>query len=290
MTTPVCIRKVKFMKNKILIIILIIFILLLFSYNIINKSKEISYKLANTNTYPIKNSNTNSNIHSITYDYEQYKDLPINYATVQYEYDMSTPEKTIGVADYAFIGKINGILRTEYRNPSEGIINDKLQIITEPYTIYSVSVISNIKGELTTTENIEVAECGGLNENMQSYTFLEKMGLLNVGEYYILMPYVESDGTLGLSHPKSIIALGNIEEDNTIKTVKTQKNTVETLKDINLLNVAKETVEKKIALGQRIETTPMEIIDEYVKASKDQIVPESKVINNISKYDVNYER
>lgn len=46
-------------------------------------------------------------------------DLPINYTSAMWMYDTSTPEKAMGISAYAFVARVNKILRTEYKNPVE---------------------------------------------------------------------------------------------------------------------------------------------------------------------------
>ena len=63
---------------------------------------------------------------------------------------------------------------------------------------------------------------GGLNIDKKSYTIFSGIDFLNVGEYYILLPYTASDGRLGISNKTSIVNLGkSIGSSNyTVKTYK----------------------------------------------------------------------
>lgn len=150
----------------------------------------------------------NEETYSLEYNAEDYKDLPKFEAIAGYAYDTSSPEKAIGVADYVFIAKINGIIRTEYKFSTK-----------DPYTVYSATVIENIKGEIIKDENIEIIVHGGLNIDKKSYTIFSGIDFLNVGEYYILLPYTASDGRLGISNNTSIVYLG--------KSIGSSTNTVE---------------------------------------------------------------
>lgn len=144
-----------------------------------------------------KEQQVNKETYSLEYNAADYKDLPRIEAIAGYAYDTGSPEKAIGVADYVFIAKINGILRTEYR------FNTK-----EPYTVYSATVIENIKGKIIKDKNIEIFTHGGLNSDKKSYTIFGGIEFLNVGEYYILLPYTASDGRLGISNTTSIVNIG----------------------------------------------------------------------------------
>lgn len=119
---------------------------------------------------------------------EYYNGLPVTISQVLFLHNTSIPERTVGVSDYVFVAKINKILRTEYKNPTEVQVNlFKKKTITTPYTVYSIDVIENIKGNLITTESIEYMQYGGLDEDKKGYTFMRDTSLLNEGEYYILL-------------------------------------------------------------------------------------------------------
>lgn len=188
-----------------------------------------------------------------------YNGIPVGYSHASYMFDTSTPEKAIGVSDYVFIAQVNEIVRTEYKNPIETETSTKEKtIVTSPYTIYSITVFKNIKGDLLTSKPIEFMQYGGLNSDGQSYSLMEDSSLLNVGEYYLLMANTwEENGLIEVSEPTRIIALG---------------------KDFN--------INSKDAI-----TT----ITKYEQAYKNQVVPSIKNGNSMnyekgytSKYDVNY--
>ncbi len=102
-----------------------------------------------------------------------YNGLPVEYSLASYMYDTATPEKAIGISDYVFVAKVNEIARTEYKYPVEAEIslNKKIKRTT-PYTIYNISVIKNIKGELVTSKPIEFMQYGGLSEDGKSYSLI----------------------------------------------------------------------------------------------------------------------
>lgn len=190
---------------------------------------------------------------------EYYNGLPLTTSRATFMYDTSTPEKAIGVSDYVFVAKINKILRTEYRDEIEietGLFQK--QKISTPYTIYSINVIENIKGNLKTTEAIEYMQYGGLNEDQKGYTFMSGGSLLNDGEYYILMvnTWGGEGGTIEVAEPSRIISLGSDYNPNLKANI--------------------------------------DIIDKYKTAYENEIIPidengeKIEIERNISKYDVNY--
>lgn len=181
-----------------------------------------------------------------------YSDLPIkSIATLCPLYSTATPEQAIGVSDYAFVGKVNKVLRTEYLNPVEVefmLFFKRTQ--TDPYTVYDVSVLENIKGNLDTSNSVEFMHYGGITENNKSYSFSsDMMKLLDEGEYYIFMP-----GVWGIND-------GGILET-------TDNNRIIKLKDY--------------VPGELSDT-----VERYKTAYENEIVPDGKE-NKLSKFDVEY--
>ncbi len=182
-----------------------------------------------------------------------YNNLPLYTSTAMWMYDTSTPEKAIGISQYVFVAKVNKILRTEYKNPVEienGLLGTK--IVTDPYTVYDINVIENIKGNLRTDSSIEFMQYGGINEDKKSYTFIQGGELLKAGEYYILLVEVfDEEGTIEVSDPNRIIPLENHN-------------------DINTASLSND------------------IISKYKQAYKNEIIPEGYDTNKktTSKYDI----
>lgn len=188
---------------------------------------------------------------------ELYNGLPVLDTQTMLMYDTSTPEKAIGASDYVFVAKVNQILRTEYKNyVTKEVGLFRKETVGTPYTIYSIDVVKNIKGELVTTEPIEFMQCGGINEDGKSYTFINGSRLLEDGKYYIIMAetWGGNGGMIEMAEKDRIIELG--ENYNT--------------KSANNIN----------------------LIEKYEEAYKNQVVPTDSEGNQRtgykSKYDVNY--
>lgn len=221
------------MKRKIMILILVVMICIFLSV-LVAVIMNVNEKYNNENM-------------SITYN-----GLPVNKVCLLWTYSTSTPEMAVGAHQYVFVAKVNKILRTEYKNPVElktGFL--KKEIITDPYTVYSISVIKNIKGELITSEELEYRQFGGISEDGDSYTFTDGVTLLDENEYYILMADTseKDEYTLIGSKPNTRIELGNEEE---------------------------------------FELNENEIIEKYVEAYKNQY--KYDIDNIMSKYDVNFNK
>lgn len=162
-------------------------------------------------------------------------------------YDTSNKELAVQMSDYIFVAKINSILKTDYRNPIETeTSNNQKIIIKTPYTIYEITVLENLKGNLIKNTPIEFVQYGGINEDGKSYTLLDNTPLLNVGEYYLLL--VETlpvTKEIEISDKNLMIPLGNnysskIELINEYKELilKNTSNTTQTLSkyDINYIH------------------------------------------------------
>lgn len=212
---------------------------------------------------------------SVDYDEKDFKDLPVFYASASYAYDTSSPEKAIGVADYAFIAKVNGILKTEYRHPAQVVKNGEEVTVYDPYTVYSVDVIENIKGELTKKSSIELVLHGGLMEDKQSYSFMEGLDFLSVGDYYIFLPYTASDGRMGISCQTSVIPLGELSESE-----------VATLKNFETLKLSAYGLSTSNGREENSGRETIDIISTYIEASKKPVIPAGKETRKSEIYDV----
>lgn len=135
--------------------------------------------------------------------------IPTYYSHATYAYDMSTPETIIGATNYTFVGKVKYAKATEYRYPFEKEITpdgSKTKTISDPYTIYSVEVIKNIKGNLV--DEIELVERGGFSEDLKSYVYFDNMAGLEQNHYYLFMAFaVTNGGELQITSPYSYVDL-----------------------------------------------------------------------------------
>ena len=177
------------------------------------------------------------------------KEIPILYSHATYAYDLSTLEMAVGAVNYVFVAKVDSISRTEYRNPVEVETNSdgsKTKTVAEPYTVYEVSVINNIKGELK--EKIELVQMGGFSKDDNSYVLLDGTELLEEGKYYIILAYAVSEN-------------GELQINSKYTYVKLNVNSEE---DIN----------------------KNEIVLKYISAYENQIIPSEKKDSFKSSYDI----
>lgn len=178
------------------------------------------------------------------------KQVPTLYSHATYAYDLSSPEMAVGAVDYVFVGKVNSINRIEYRDPIEvETIADgsKVKVISEPYTVYDISVISNIKGTLK--EKIELVQMGGFSRAEDAYLLLDGTELLEEGKYYIILAYaVSENGELQINSKYTYVKLDVDNEE---------------------------------------EINSNEVVLKYIKAYENQKVPPNKKDNFKSYFDIN---
>ena len=148
----------------------------------------------------------------------------IPQVTELYSYNTSIPEQAVGISDYVFVAKVNGIARTDYIDTgSVELSTTGNKKIESPYTVYDIEVVKNIKGELLTSEPIEFMQYGGVNED----------GFLETGKYYILLvnTFREDGGTLETSDQNRIILLDDIENDEDVENSELVKRYEEAYKN-----------------------------------------------------------
>ena len=119
-------------------------------------------------------------------EYMGRKNPKIAWIYSSYMIDTDDKRAVVGFMDHTFAGAVEKQLRTEQR--------PKGDLHPMPYTIYTIKVLKNIKGELSTTESITVAKYGGLMENKKVIQLSEGDALLEVGKVYIFNMYVTDDG------------------------------------------------------------------------------------------------
>ena len=116
------------------------------------------------------------------------------------------------------------------------IVNEEGKVSEEatPYTNYTVDVVENIKGNLTTEETIPIQKTGGLSKDKSEYVIYEGDELPAVGQTYIFFTYAQPDGSLLLSGPVSNIGIKEKSADGLDSTtvykevVEAYKNQMET--------------------------------------------------------------
>ncbi len=105
------------------------------------------------------------------------KELPISRGQVEYIVDVNNPQEMVGLVDYVFVGYVKEKVNTTYVNPE---LEDG-----NPVTMYNVTVLSNIKGELVQNEDIQLGKYGGVSQNGEYIYLDEGDALLQENQVYL---------------------------------------------------------------------------------------------------------
>lgn len=134
------------------------------------------------------------------YDLLVSNELPIDtiYATFVYENDKLI--NVIGFSDYVFLGKVKEYKETITDTPSK-----------IPETVYVVKVIENIKGNLTTDNNIEVIKSGGLSEDYKTKVIFEDDLLPEINCNYIFLVCASEDGKTSATGANTTMKIENTD-------------------------------------------------------------------------------
>ncbi len=135
------------------------------------------------------------------------EDVPIQHLQPSFKVDVNDLNELVGDADYVFVGYIDELVGTVYKNPVIIETENGPKEVLDPYTEYSVTVIDNIKGSLKKDVPIPMQKTGGLSKDESMYLLYENDELPEVGEHYILVAHAQPGGSLLISGPNSSIVL-----------------------------------------------------------------------------------
>ena len=117
---------------------------------------------------------------------EYYRGVPvtgmINVSWVDIPKDYN---EKIELSECAFIGKVKKIKETIYRN---GVWINPFIISYNPYTIYEVELIENIKGSNEINSSVEIMQMGGINKFNKSASLVNGIIRLEVSKIYKFFP------------------------------------------------------------------------------------------------------
>jgi hypothetical protein len=125
--------------------------------------------------------------------------LPVSIVTHQYIYDISNKYETMGMSDYVFVGTVEKMEGYSYTK-SENC----------PYTLYSILVDQNLKGELPIGDSVIIQKIGGMDKSKQ-YMVIEEDDIffLEEGKRYIFAACVNKEGILNIPSPNRVIEFEN---------------------------------------------------------------------------------
>ncbi len=142
--------------------------------------------------------------------------LPISKIEAAFVYDVNNITEAVGISDFVFAAKVVSNDGTKYKDTvvMEDIYGKPKEVGT-PYTSYTLDVLENIKGSLTTEPSIEVIKHGGIVKTKDSVILFENDMLPKEGKVYIFSGYAQKDGSILISGPNSNV-LVNIEAKESI--------------------------------------------------------------------------
>lgn len=167
--------------------------------------------------------------------------LSINTIQGSYAVDMYNPLEVVGSADYVFLGRVEELVETEYRNAVQMSTPSGMVTLATPYTRYKVSVLENIKGTLTQERPIEVMKFGGLNQDGTSYELPIDDLLPEEGKEYIFIVFAQRDGSNLADGPNSTIPT---EESSSAISTYSQEKFPETE---NIVDIYKQAFKNEIS-------------------------------------------
>ena len=136
--------------------------------------------------------------------------LPIKTIQASFVYDPWDINESVGLVDYVFVGQVVSNDGTEYRRliPMENE-DGTTRMVGVPYTIYTVQVLSNIKGNLRLDEPFSIVKHGGISQNHSEVWVYEDDCLPAEDGTYIFLAFAQQDGSLLISGPNSNILMDN---------------------------------------------------------------------------------
>lgn len=152
------------------------------------------------------------------------KELPISRGQVEYIVDVNNPQEMVGLVDYVFVGYVKEKVNTTYVNPE---LEDG-----NPVTMYNVTVLSNIKGELVQNEDIQLGKYGGVSQNGEYIYLDEGDALLQENQVYLFWASGNSKGELRCSSPTSSMLIDTDEDIDSIRKNVESFSIVKTYKEV----------------------------------------------------------
>ena len=144
------------------------------------------------------------------------KEPTISRIEASFAIDTSDKKQTIGDSDYVFVAKVINETKTIYKDPIQIETENGTKEVSSPYTVYSIEVVDNIKGNLKKNTSFEIEKEGGLSEDGNIVCLYEDDELLKQDTYYILLGYAQPDGSILVSGPNSSIML-NVDSKSDIQ-------------------------------------------------------------------------
>lgn len=112
---------------------------------------------------------------------------------VDWAFDVNDKNKVAGFADYVFVAEVKRVVGTGYDDVK---FYDGFDFDDNPFTLYEIRVLENLKGQLTTKKDIPLTKHDGVHFFGKSVSALEGDNLPDEGECYIFLCNADEDGEL----------------------------------------------------------------------------------------------
>jgi len=153
---------------------------------------------------------------------------PVQYISASYVINNDNYAELVGYYDYVFCGTVKEVLEIQYEETRIG--GDNPRVDYEPYTVYRVEVLENIKGKLKKNKDVVLYKHGGLSKDQEYYLVMEGDCLPEVGKTYLFNSWVKENGELGISGPNSNIYICEAKEGKNVKSYDVYKQFVDAYK------------------------------------------------------------
>lgn len=140
------------------------------------------------------------------------KHYPIKRIDASFTIDPNNLEAVAGYADYVFVGYVNQLTKTIYKNPVNiETKNGGTTTVADPFTEYKVTVEKNIKGNLLQKQEIPIVKEGGITQDKKNVQVYDDDTLPEEGKYYTFIGFAQPDGSILISGPKSNVELKDLK-------------------------------------------------------------------------------
>lgn len=126
---------------------------------------------------------------AIVYCFSKNNNIKTEYLRASYAIDVNDMNEMTGFSDYVFVGYVSSQDRTEYSSI--------------PYTVYKIKNIENLKGTLSTNNEIEIFKSGGISEDGKNFVIYENDIMPEEGKVYVFFACGQPDGSILISGENS---------------------------------------------------------------------------------------
>ncbi|MDR2525119.1 MAG: hypothetical protein LBC83_02830 [Oscillospiraceae bacterium] len=122
-------------------------------------------------------------------------------AVRSYVININNAEEVAGFVDYVFVGRVEKQMDARYEDVFERESEDgEKTLVGAPYTLYEVTVLENLKGNLKVNEPIRIEKEGGISMDGKFLSVAEGDSLPEEGSLFVFAVSAGADGSLLANH------------------------------------------------------------------------------------------